>query len=73
MPDEIVVRYIPHDEVLSLREDKKRLEMTVERLQAQLSEAQLKYASECHINMALQDEVKHLRKENQEWRMICNV
>lgn len=73
MPDEIVVRYIPHDEVLSLREEVSRLQSINDRLQAQLSEAQLKYASECHINMALQDEVKHLRKENQEWRMMCNV
>lgn len=64
MPDEIVVRYIPHDEVLSLREANSRLLSENERLKAQLYEAQLKYASECHINMALQDELKDLRKQN---------
>lgn len=73
MPDEIVVRYIPHEEVLTLREENKRLLADIDRLRVQLSEAQLKYASECHINMALQDEVKSLRKQNEEWRMICNV
>ena len=73
MPNEIVVRYIPHEEVLTLREENKRLLTDIDRLRVQLSEAQLKYASECHINMALQDEVKILRKQNEEWRMICNV
>lgn len=64
MPDEIVVRFIPHEEVLTLRDENKRLLADIDRLRVQLSEAQLKYASECHINMALQDEVKSLRKQN---------
>lgn len=63
MPNEITVRIIPHDEVLSLREEVKLLNKRCDTLRAERDDAQMKYASECHINMALQDELKELKNQ----------